>query len=67
MSDCQQLAVAVDGVWGGIYGKPSVRLRVVSPGRAEPEYKYYAVDVDPVLGIASIAYDLSPTLYYVNF
>lgn len=64
---CQRTEVAIDGVWGGIYGKPSVRLRVVSDPQAGAELKYYSVDVDPVLGIASIAYEITPAFYYVNF
>jgi hypothetical protein len=63
---CQEIEVEVDGVWGGIFGDPSVRLRVLSDGGATTDFKYYSVDVSPTLGIASIRYDLTPTLYYLN-
>jgi hypothetical protein len=66
LSKCQGLAVAVDGVWGGMLRTPAVRLRVV-PGEGAATLAYYAVDVDPILGIASIRYDLSPELYYWSF
>jgi hypothetical protein len=64
MAQCQAVEVAVDGAWGGILGSPSVRLRVVADGGARTEMRYYSVTVDPVLGIASIAYELDPALYY---
>jgi hypothetical protein len=63
---CQSIKVAVDGVWGGIRAKPAVRLKVLFAGETTPEFRYYSVDVDPILGTASIRYDLSPALYYWN-
>ena len=56
----------MDGVWGGIFGKPSVRLKVLADGGADTHFKYYAVDINPMLGTASIRYELTPTLYYLN-
>ena len=66
LARCQEIEVEVDGTWGGIYGKPSVRLRVLSNGGTDTEFKYYSVDVSPLVGIASIRYALTPALYYLN-
>ncbi len=63
---CQGIEVEVDGVWGGIFGDPSVRLKVRSDGGATTTFQYYSVDVSPVLGVASISYGLDPMLYYLN-
>lgn len=63
---CQALGVEIDGVWGGIFGEPSVRLKVTSDGGATEELAYYSVAVSPMLGLASIRYELDPSLYYLN-
>ena len=63
---CQGINVKVDGVWGGSLRKPSVRLKILHDDGARSEFKYYSVDVSPVLGTASIQYELSPALYYLN-
>lgn len=65
-SACQDVEILVDGVWGGIVGAPSVRLKVLSNGGASTEFKYYSVAVDPILGIASVEYELTSGLYYWN-
>jgi len=44
-----------------------VRLKVRLDGGSTTELKYYSVAVDPLLGLASIRYDLTPVLYYLNF
>jgi hypothetical protein len=64
---CQEMSVKVDGVWGGILGRPSVRLQVLSVSGAPIGVKYYSVSVNPLLGTASIRYELaSPSYYYLN-
>ena len=63
---CQDIEVVVDGVWGGLAGKPSVRLKVLPFGETDPYFKYYAVAVSPMLGVVTIDYELSPRLYYLN-
>lgn len=63
---CQGLAVEIDGVWGGAWGRASVRLRVAPSDTAPPVFKYYAVDVTPLLGTISVAYEITPWLYYLN-
>jgi len=63
---CQSVEVRVDGIWGGIVGSPSVRLKVLFDGGADTQFKYYLVDVSPILGTAFIDYELPPTLYYLN-
>jgi hypothetical protein len=67
LESCQETRVEVDGVWGGIFGAPSVRLRVRTDGGASTEFRYYSVDVDPILGVPSIRYTLDPGYYYWNF
>lgn len=61
---CQSLAVEVDGVWGGLYGHPAVRLRIVPAGGTDPRFEYYSVDVSPILGTVSIRHELAPQFYY---
>ncbi len=63
---CQDIEVVVDGVWGGISGTPSVRLKIVSEKGAHVEFKHYSVSVNPILGTASIEYGLTPSMYYLN-
>src|SRR4051812_22218536 len=53
---CEALTVAVDGVWGGIDANVAVRL-AVHPGDGGPvELEYYSVDVNPILGVASVRF-----------
>ena len=63
---CEGLTVAVDGVWGGIDAKPSVRLKVLSADGAPAELEYYSVDVNPILGVVSVRFAITPALYYWN-
>lgn len=63
---CRDIEVRVDGTWGGIYGQPSVRLKVLSEGGAKTDFKYYSVAVSPILGTVSIRYELTPALYYLT-
>jgi hypothetical protein len=64
---CQGIHVQVDGIWGGLLGSASVRLKVLADGGSDTQFKYYSVNVRPILGVASIAYELDPDLYYLNF
>lgn len=63
---CQGIAVQVDGIWGGLLWRPSVRLKVLFDDGTSTQLKYYSVDVSPIIGTASIRYELTPTLYYLN-
>jgi hypothetical protein len=63
---CQDIDVQVDGVWGGIYGRPSVRLKILYDDGTNTQFKYYSVDVSPLLGTASIRHELTSTFYYLN-
>ena len=59
LRQCQNVDVTVDGVWGGIWGSPSVRLLVAPKGGAQLETRYFSVSVNPIIGIASIRYEIS--------
>jgi hypothetical protein len=63
---CEALVVAVDGVWGGIDTRPSVRLAVHAGDGAPAEMKYYSVDVNPILGVVAVRFEITPALYYWN-
>ena len=63
---CQSVQVQVDGIWGGVIGSPAVRLKVVFDGGADTEFKYYSVDVSPILGTAFIDYEVTSAFYYLN-
>jgi hypothetical protein len=64
---CQDIEVEVDGTWGGASGTPSVRLKILKDAGATTEFEYYSADVSLVVGIASVRYELTPVLYYLNF
>lgn len=66
LRQCQNLDVKVDGVWGGLWGRPSVRLLVAPRDGAQPELRYLSVSVNPIIGVASISYEISRTTYYLN-
>ncbi len=63
---CQDVNVAVDGLWGGSYGKPSLRLKVTSKDGSHVEMKYYQIGISPVASIASIDLEIDPSFYYLN-
>lgn len=63
---CQGMSVEIDGVWGGLMGSASVRLRIRTDGDPGPLFKYYSVEITPLLGTISIRHELDPWMYFLN-
>ena len=66
MQECRDLSVSVDGVWGGLYARPAVRLRVSRDGGKKVEFRYFAIAISATSGIASIVYETSENNYHFS-